>query len=222
MTAGRILQALPKGERVGIAFSGGLDTSAALHWMRRRGAVPYAYTANLGQPDEPDYDAIPRKALEYGAEKARLIDGLRCGAVEELEGAIRRHGDDRHVAFRGLDERGQIVRPRASGSAEEEHRAARDLGVADREERGAALVDDGVARERVTLERGPSERRGARTGAHHDVRDAVCREALEQEARPLREQVARHGEVAVSRPPVARSQVARSQVSGGLRRVGTT
>src|SRR5438874_12098224 len=71
---GHILQSLPVGERVGIAFSGGLDTSAALHWMRRKGAIPYAYTANLGQPDEQDYDEIPRRALQYGAEKARLID----------------------------------------------------------------------------------------------------------------------------------------------------
>jgi len=86
-----ILQSLPAGEKVGIAFSGGLDTSAALHWMRAKGAIPYAYTANLGQPDEPDYDEIPRKALLYGAEKARLIDcrrqlvmegiaALQCGA----------------------------------------------------------------------------------------------------------------------------------------------
>ncbi len=69
-----ILETLPVGQKVGIAFSGGLDTSAALHWMKQRGARPYAYTANLGQPDEADYDEIPRKALEYGAEKARLID----------------------------------------------------------------------------------------------------------------------------------------------------
>jgi argininosuccinate synthase len=86
-----ILQSLPIGERVGIAFSGGLDTSAALLWMRRKGAIPCAYTANLGQPDEPDYDEIPRKALLYGAEKARLVDcrpqlvaegisALQCGA----------------------------------------------------------------------------------------------------------------------------------------------
>ena len=86
-----ILQSLPVGEKVGIAFSGGLDTSAALHWMRAKGAIPYAYTANLGQPDESDYEAIPRKALEYGAEKARLVDcraqlvnegiaALQCGA----------------------------------------------------------------------------------------------------------------------------------------------
>ena len=69
-----ILESLPVGEKVGIAFSGGLDTSAALHWMKQKGSLPYAYTANLGQPDEADYDEIPRKALEYGAEKARLID----------------------------------------------------------------------------------------------------------------------------------------------------
>ena len=86
-----ILQHLPAGERVGIAFSGGLDTSAALHWMRLKGAVPHAYTANLGQPDEPDYEDIPRRAMLYGAEAARLIDcrsqlaaegiaALQCGA----------------------------------------------------------------------------------------------------------------------------------------------
>ena len=69
-----ILSTLPKGEKVGIAFSGGLDTSAAVHWMRAKGAIPYAYTANLGQPDEPSYEAIPKKALAYGAQKARLVD----------------------------------------------------------------------------------------------------------------------------------------------------
>ena len=56
----KILESIPVGEKVGIAFSGGLDTSAALHWMRQKGAIPYAYTANLGQPDEPDYDEIPQ------------------------------------------------------------------------------------------------------------------------------------------------------------------
>ncbi|MGJ8514003.1 argininosuccinate synthase [Carnimonas bestiolae] len=91
MTTSTILEHLPHGEKVGIAFSGGLDTSAALLWMRQKGAVPYAYTAHLGQPDEDDYDAIPRKALEYGAENARLVDcraqlvhegiaALQCGA----------------------------------------------------------------------------------------------------------------------------------------------
>jgi argininosuccinate synthase len=86
-----ILQNLPIQQKVGIAFSGGLDTSAALLWMKQKGAIPYAYTANLGQPDEPDYDEIPRKAMQYGAEKARLIDcrtqlahegiaALQCGA----------------------------------------------------------------------------------------------------------------------------------------------
>jgi argininosuccinate synthase len=74
---GHILESLPVGERVGIAFSGGLDTSAALHWMRANGAIPFAYTANLGQPDEPDYESIPQRALQYGAEKARLVDCRR-------------------------------------------------------------------------------------------------------------------------------------------------
>ena len=79
------------GQRVGIAFSGGLDTSAAVHWMRARGALPCAYTAHLGQPDETDYDAIPRKALQLGAVHARLVDcrqqlvnegiaAIQCGA----------------------------------------------------------------------------------------------------------------------------------------------
>ena len=84
-----ILQSLPSGRNVGIAFSGGLDTSAALHWMRAKGAIPYAYTANLGQPDESDYEAIPRKALEYGAERARLID-CRKELVSEGIAAIHR------------------------------------------------------------------------------------------------------------------------------------
>ena len=64
----RIYKSLPPEDtRLGIAFSGGLDTSAALHWMRGKGAIPYAYTAKLGQPEEKDYDDIPRRALEYGA-----------------------------------------------------------------------------------------------------------------------------------------------------------
>ncbi len=79
-----ILQSLPVGQRVGIAFSGGLDTSAALHWMRAKGAVPYAYTANLGQPDETDYDQIPRRAMQCGAEQARLIDCRRQLVAEGL------------------------------------------------------------------------------------------------------------------------------------------
>src|SRR3974390_3148717 len=83
-----ILQSIPKGHKVGIAFSGGLDTSAPLHWMRSKGAIPYAYTANLGQPDEPDYDEIPRKALQYGAEAARLVD-CRAQLVAEGLGALQ-------------------------------------------------------------------------------------------------------------------------------------
>ncbi len=96
MTA-TILQSLPAGQRVGIAFSGGLDTSAAVHWMRAKGAIPCAYTAHLGQPDESDYDDIPRKAKAYGAELARLIDcrpqlvaegiaAIQCGAFHITTG----------------------------------------------------------------------------------------------------------------------------------------
>ena len=86
--AANILQRLPVGERVGIAFSGGLDTSAAVLWMRSKGAVPCAYTANLGQPDESDYEEIPRKALAYGAQMARLID-CRAQLVAEGIAAIQ-------------------------------------------------------------------------------------------------------------------------------------
>ena len=86
-----ILAALPVGERVGIAFSGGLDTCCALAWMRERGATPYAFTADLGQYDEPDVAAIPERARAYGAEEAVLVDckqalaqegiaALQCGA----------------------------------------------------------------------------------------------------------------------------------------------
>ena len=83
-----ILQSVPVGQKVGIAFSGGLDTSCALRWMKNKGALPYAYTANLGQPDESDYEAIPRRAMEYGAEKARLID-CRAQLVHEGIAAIQ-------------------------------------------------------------------------------------------------------------------------------------
>jgi argininosuccinate synthase len=87
----KVLTALPVGERVGIAFSGGLDTSAAVAWMREKGAKPYAYTADLGQPDESDLSGVPSRALDYGAEHARLVDcstelvheglvALQCGA----------------------------------------------------------------------------------------------------------------------------------------------
>ena len=87
----RILTSLPVGEKVGIAFSGGLDTSVAVAWMRELGAIPYCYTGQLGQQDEDDIDGVPGRAKEYGAEEARLIDlrepmvteglvALRCGA----------------------------------------------------------------------------------------------------------------------------------------------
>lgn len=94
-----ILQNLPVGKKVGIAFSGGLDTSAALLWMKLKGAQPYAYTANLGQPDEDDYNAIPEKAKQYGAVEARLIDcrrqlvhegiaAIQCGAFHVATGGV--------------------------------------------------------------------------------------------------------------------------------------
>ena len=87
----KVLTTLPQGERVGIAFSGGLDTSAAVAWMRHNGALPYAYTADLGQVDEPDLSGVPGRAKQYGAELARLVDcraelvreglmALQCGA----------------------------------------------------------------------------------------------------------------------------------------------
>jgi argininosuccinate synthase len=87
----KVLTSLPSGERVGLAFSGGLDTSVAVAWMREQGAIPYAYTADLGQYDEPDLSEVPSRAKAYGAEEARLIDcrqelvheglvALQCGA----------------------------------------------------------------------------------------------------------------------------------------------
>ena len=94
-----ILEHLPVGEKVGIAFSGGLDTSAALHWMKQKGAIPYAYTANLGQPDESDYDEIPRKALEYGAQQARLID---CRAQLVREGIAALQSGAFHISTAGV------------------------------------------------------------------------------------------------------------------------
>jgi argininosuccinate synthase len=94
-----ILQNVPIGEKVGIAFSGGLDTSAALHWMRAKGAIPYAYTANLGQPDEPDYDEIPKRALQYGAEKARLVD---CRAQLVAEGLAVLQCGAFHISTAGV------------------------------------------------------------------------------------------------------------------------
>jgi argininosuccinate synthase len=94
-----ILESLPVGQKVGIAFSGGLDTSAALCWMKQKGALPYAYTANLGQPDETDYDAIPRKALAYGAEKARLID---CRGPLVREGIAALQAGAFHITTAGV------------------------------------------------------------------------------------------------------------------------
>ena len=78
----KVLTSIPVGERVGIAFSGGLDTAVAVAWMREKGAVPCTYTANIGQYDDPDVDGIPDRAQTYGAEVARLVD-CRAELVEE-------------------------------------------------------------------------------------------------------------------------------------------
>ena len=94
-----ILKKLQVGRKVGIAFSGGLDTSAAVHWMRLKGAIPHAYTANLGQPDETDYDAIPRKAREYGAAAARLVD---CRKELVSEGIAAIQAGAFHISTGGL------------------------------------------------------------------------------------------------------------------------
>ena len=80
----KVLSSLPVGEKVGIAFSGGLDTSVAVAWMRENGAIPYAYTADLGQYDETDIGSIPNRAIEYGAEAGRLIDCRQSLAEEGL------------------------------------------------------------------------------------------------------------------------------------------
>jgi len=81
----KILLSLPKDQKVGIAFSGGLDTSAAIAWMRQRGAIPYAYTADLGQPDEDDFEDIASRAKQYGAEEARTVN---CVDVLVNEGLV--------------------------------------------------------------------------------------------------------------------------------------
>jgi argininosuccinate synthase len=83
----KVLASLPVGEKVGIAFSGGLDTSVAVAWMRDKGAVPCTYTADLGQYDEPDIDSVPVRAKEYGAEISRLVD-CKSALVEEGLAAI--------------------------------------------------------------------------------------------------------------------------------------
>ncbi|MEJ7795506.1 MAG: argininosuccinate synthase domain-containing protein, partial [Nocardioides sp.] len=93
----KVLVSLPVGERVGIAFSGGLDTSVAVAWMREKGAIPCTYTADIGQYDERDIDGVPSRALEYGAELARSVDckpqlvaeglaALACGAFHIRSG----------------------------------------------------------------------------------------------------------------------------------------
>ena len=120
----KVITSLPVGERVGIAFSGGLDTSVAVAWMRDKGAVPCTYTADLGQYDEPDIASVPGRAKSYGAEIARLVDcrtalveeglaALTCGAFHIRSGGrcvLQHHPagsrGDRHAAGAG-DARGR-------------------------------------------------------------------------------------------------------------------
>jgi argininosuccinate synthase len=94
----KVLTSLPAGERIGIAFSGGLDTSVAVAWMREHGAVPCAYSADLGQYDEDEMSTLPDRAEQYGAEIARLVDcrgplveeglvALQCGAFHIRSGS---------------------------------------------------------------------------------------------------------------------------------------
>ncbi|MEZ5098758.1 MAG: argininosuccinate synthase [Thermoleophilia bacterium] len=93
-----ILRSLPVGEKVGLAFSGGLDTSCALAWMRERGAIPYAFTADLGQYDEPDIASIPDRAQAYGAEGAWLVD---CRAELVHEGLVALQCGAFHISTAG-------------------------------------------------------------------------------------------------------------------------
>ena len=94
----KILLSLPKGEKVGIAFSGGLDTAVAVAWIREKGGIPYAFTADLGQPDEPDYDDIPRRALTYGADAAEIVD---CRAQLVHEGLVALQCGAFHISTAG-------------------------------------------------------------------------------------------------------------------------
>ena len=95
---GNVLTSLPVGERVGIAFSGGLDTSCAVAWMRDKGAIPFCYTADLGQPDEDDIDGIPARAKAYGAQHARVVD---CTADLVHEGLVALQCNAFHIVTAG-------------------------------------------------------------------------------------------------------------------------
>ncbi|MDI9336471.1 MAG: argininosuccinate synthase [Gammaproteobacteria bacterium] len=95
----KILEKIPKGVKVGLAFSGGLDTSVAVHWMRAKGAIPYTYTAHLGQPDESDYEGLLARARLYGAEQARLID---CREMLAQQGLAALQSGAFHISTAGL------------------------------------------------------------------------------------------------------------------------
>src|SRR3954452_3065938 len=94
----RILHSLPRGERIGLAFSGGLDTSVAVAWIREHGGIPCAYTADLGQHDEPDLAGVPDRALVYGAELARLVG---CRELMRHEGLVALQCGAFHISTAG-------------------------------------------------------------------------------------------------------------------------
>ncbi|MFM8835388.1 MAG: argininosuccinate synthase domain-containing protein, partial [Actinomycetota bacterium] len=97
-SSAKVLTSLPAGEKVGIAFSGGLDTSAAVAWMRDRGAQPFAYTADIGQPDEKDLASVPQRAKTYGAVEAKLVD---CRELLVQEGLIALQCGAFHISTAG-------------------------------------------------------------------------------------------------------------------------
>ena len=159
----KVLQSLPVGERVGIAFSGGLDTSVAVAWMRDKGAIPCTYTGDLGQPDEDDIDAIPGRALEYGAEISRLVDcktalveeglgALACGAFHIRSGGKHllqhdpaRPRGDRHAARAGDEGRRRRHLGRRLHLQGQRHRAVLPLRPA-RQSRACASTSRGSTR----------------------------------------------------------------------------
>ena len=171
---GVILGTLPVGERVGIAFSGGLDTCCALAWMRENGAVPYAFTADLGQYDEPDVAAVPERALQYGAEEAvarRLQGGPRVRRARRAP--VRRvPHPDRGPALLQHD----AARPRGDGDAARAGDARvrrRHLGrrLDVQGQRHRALLPLRAAREREPAHLQAVARRRVRLGARRPHRD---------------------------------------------------
>ena len=164
-----ILGSLPVGERVGIAFSGGLDTSCALAWMREHGAIPYAFTADLGQYDEPDIDAVPDKARLYGAEDAVLVD---------CKEALAREGPDRAAVRRvpHPDRRQAVLQHDAARARGHRHEARAGDGRARRRHLGRRLDLQGKRHRALLSLRAARQREPAHL-------QAVARQRLRRRAR---------------------------------------